>query len=199
MKSPSLESPHRRWSGPARWVPWRSAGSPAPSPGSPSSPRASTTPMQREHHGQSSRGRGRPAPSHTTGYSSRADTARTRRCYIRPRSLPLRSASAPGGSRATRVVVVQWLRPGRGRRGLCGAAPQRQARCASRSVRPQRDAGRHPPDRPHRLGPRGGGDPGRPPDRHRRGGRHDPDLGPGQRRSGGRHGVGRRCPVGAAG
>lgn len=34
------------------------------------------------------------------------------------RSLPLRSASAPGGSRATRgrgeVVVVQWLRPGEG-------------------------------------------------------------------------------------
>jgi hypothetical protein len=41
------------------------------------------------------------------------------------RSLPLRSASAPGGWRATRglVVGVVVVPSGRGRRALCGAAP----------------------------------------------------------------------------
>jgi hypothetical protein len=41
------------------------------------------------------------------------------------RSLSLRSASAPGGWRATRLPGHEHavVAPGRGRRGLCGAAP----------------------------------------------------------------------------
>ncbi len=39
------------------------------------------------------------------------------------RSLPLRSASAPGGSRVTRGCGCGGVASGRRRRGLCGAAP----------------------------------------------------------------------------
>ena len=45
-------------------------------------------------------------------------------------SLPLRSASAPGGWRATRLPNVhqQWLRPGEGGADCAESPPQRQAR-----------------------------------------------------------------------
>jgi hypothetical protein len=39
------------------------------------------------------------------------------------RSLPLRSASAPGGWRATRDSGCAVVASGRGRHGLCGVAP----------------------------------------------------------------------------
>jgi hypothetical protein len=68
--------------------------------------------------------------------SSRADTARLDDACSGQRSLPLRSASAPGGSRATRGYGSDVVGSGRGRRALCGAAPQRPARYASRSARP---------------------------------------------------------------
>jgi hypothetical protein len=71
--------------------------------------------------------------------SSRADTARTRRRCIR---LCARSASLlERAGRLARDTVdpamdVERLRPGEGGANCAESPPQRQARCASRSVRP---------------------------------------------------------------
>ena len=73
--------------------------------------------------------------------SSRADTARTRRRLLRPALAP-----APLRERAGRLARDTVARCGgcrgcvrdREARELCGAVPQRQARCASRSARPLR-------------------------------------------------------------
>lgn len=68
--------------------------------------------------------------------SSRADTARTRRRLLRLALAPAPRARRAAGARHGRPdMKPAGVTPGKGRRALCGAAPQRRARCASRSDR----------------------------------------------------------------